>query len=254
MESNLSRWETGRARRSEDTLDDDTLKAIGQLQQEYFNSRFTYDPRRETAWKEVARYLQELYIPVDSRVLDLGAGYCDFINRIEARERYALDLFARLEEYAAADVVCRVGPCTDLSAFGDGAIDVIFASNLFEHLSRDDLLRTLVEIKRVLRPAGRLILLQPNFRYCYRTYFDDYTHLQVFTDEGLKDLLHAIGMRVTVMRKRFLPVNMKSTLRRNLPFLGALVYLYLRSPFKPRAAQMLAVAENTPPVMPRGAA
>ena len=58
--------------------------------------------------------------------------------------------------------------------------------------------------------------------------------------------LEMAGMRVEKMHAKFLPVNMKSTLRLRLPFLNQIVWAYLRSPFKPRAGQMLAVAKNEP--------
>ncbi len=216
------------------------------FKQEYFNTRFVYDPRRLVIWRQVARYIQEKYIPEDSRVLDLGAGYCDFIHHIKAKEKYALDVFEKLPEIAHDDVTTFVCSCTDMSPLADNQLDSIFASNLFEHLTHDELLQTLGEIRRVLRPDGRLILLQPNFKYCYRTYFDDYTHLQIFTHMGLTDLLEMTGMEVEFVRAKFLPVNMKSTLRLTIPFLGFIVRSYMQSPIKPLAGQMLIVARNRP--------
>lgn len=215
-----------------------------QFKQEYFNTRFQFDPRRKVVWNAVTRFIQSKYIAADARVMDLGAAYCDFINHIEAREKHALDVFERLEDYAADDVITHVRSCTDMSPIPDGHLDVIFASNLLEHLTHEELLATIAEVRRVLRPDGRLILLQPNFKYCYRTYFDDYTHLQVFTHMGIWDLLEMAGLEVERMHPKFLPVNMKSTLRLKLPFLGLLVSAYLHSPWKPRAGQMLVVARN----------
>lgn len=217
------------------------------FKQEYFNTRFVYDPRRLVIWRAVAEYIQQKYIPKDWRVMDLGAGYCDFIHHIEAREKHALDVFEKLPEIARPDVHAHVGTCTDMSMFGNDSLDCIFASNLFEHLTHDELLDTIAEVRRVLRPDGRLILLQPNFKYCYRTYFDDYTHLQIFTHMGMTDLLGMAGMEVEAMHAKFLPVNMKSTLRLRIPFLGTIVRMYMRSPIKPLAGQMLVVARNRAP-------
>ena len=45
-----------------------------QFHEEYFRTRFVYDPRRDGIWREVVRHIQKLYIPADSRVLDMGAG------------------------------------------------------------------------------------------------------------------------------------------------------------------------------------
>jgi SAM-dependent methyltransferase len=218
-----------------------------QFKQEYFNTRFQYDPRRIEVWREVVRYIQGLYVAPGAKVMDLGAGYCDFINQIVAQEKYAVDVFERMPEYAAPGVIVKVQPCTDLSFLPDGHLDVIFASNLLEHLTHDELLETIAEVRRVLRRDGRLILLQPNFKYCYRTYFDDYTHLQVFTHMGMYDLLGMAGMDIEAMHARFLPVNMKSTLRLRLPFLRYIVRAYMHSPWKPKAGQMLVVARNRLP-------
>ena len=67
-----------------------------------------------------------------------------------------------------------------------------------------------------------------------------------FTDRSLHDLLEAFGFKVREARPRFLPVNMKSTLRLRLPMLRQIVRLYLSLPFKPLAGQMLFVCENVP--------
>ena len=218
-----------------------------EFQQRYFDTRFPYDPKRLDVWREVTRYVQQKYIPQDSKVLDLGAGYCDFINHVSAKEKHALDVFARMPDYAHSDVTTHIQSCTDMSFLRDGELDVIFASNLFEHLMHRELLDTIAEIRRVLRFDGRLILLQPNFKYCYRTYFDDYTHLQIFTHMGMYDLLEMAGLEVEAMHAKFLPVNMKSTLRLRLPFLSLIVRAYMHSPIKPLAGQMLVVARNRLP-------
>lgn len=218
-----------------------------QFKQEYFNTRFLYDPRRQQVWSEVARYIQKLYISKDARVLDLGAAYCDFINNIDVAEKHALDVFERLDDFAKPDVKTHIGTCTAMPHLGDDSLDCVFASNLFEHLTHDELLETIAEVRRILRPDGRLILLQPNFKYCFRTYFDDYTHMQIFTHMGMWDLLEMAGLEIEKMHAKFLPVNMKSTLRLQLPALHLIVRAYLHSPYKPRAGQMLVVARNRLP-------
>jgi SAM-dependent methyltransferase len=184
------------------------------------------------------------YIPAHSRVIDLGAGYCNFINNVVAHERHAVDVFTECPRYAAPGVVTHLKSATDLSFLPEDSFDVAFASNLVEHLTREELILTLRSVRRILRPGGRLILLQPNFKYCSSTYFDDYTHIQIFTDASLLDFLEAYGFKVIQSVPRFLPVNMKSTLRLNLPMLPLIVRAYLSLPFKPLAAQLLMAAEN----------
>jgi SAM-dependent methyltransferase len=216
----------------------------GELYDAYFKTRFQHDPRRDLVWKEVVRWIQRHYITADARVLDVGAGYCSFINHVETPVRHAVDVFTEFPQYAAPGVVAHVGSCTDMAFLPDDAFDVVFASNLVEHLTRPDLIRYLMEVRRVLRLDGTLILMQPNFKYCSTTYFDDYTHIQIFTDASLFDFLEAYGFQVTGNLPKFMPVNMKSTLRLRLPFLPQIVRLYLALPFKPFAGQMLMVSRN----------
>jgi SAM-dependent methyltransferase len=219
-------------------------EAIGELYDAYFRTRFRFDARRDLVWKEVVRWIQVRYIPAQSRVIDLGAGYCNFINHVVALERHAVDLFSECPQYAAPGVVTHLKSATDLSFLAEDAFDVAFASNLVEHLTREELILTLRSLRRILRPGGRLILLQPNFKYCSSTYFDDYTHIQIFTDASLFDFLEAYGFKVIRSVPRFLPVNMKSTLRLKLPMLPLIVRAYLSFPLKPLGAQLLMVSEN----------
>jgi SAM-dependent methyltransferase len=203
----------------------------------YFASRFTPDPARDRVWGAICRYLQR-YVPEDGTVLDLGAGYCSFVNHIRAATRHALDASPELPRHAGEGVQAHVARCEDLSAFPTGSLDAVFASNLLEHLEWPSIERTLDEVRRALKPNGRVILLQPNFRYCAGTYFDDYTHRTIFTHVGLADLLASRGFAVERVVPRFLPFSFKS----RGPKWGFLVALYLRLPFRPLARQMLIVA------------
>ena len=81
--------------------------------------------------------------------------------------------------------------------------------------------------------------MQPNFRYAWRAYFDDYTHRSVFTDVSLPALLRAQGFSIDLVQPRFMPYSMRGS---RLPITPWLVRPYLRSPLKPMAGQMLIVA------------
>ena len=207
----------------------------------YFNTRFVYNPQREAVWREICDYLST-YIPKSSKVLDIGAGYCSFINNVECAEKYALDVFEGFGEFAQDDVQTYVGSCTDLNMFEDNSLDVVFSSNLLEHLTREFIEETLQEVQRVLKPSGFYIIIQPNFRYCYRSYFDDYTHLQIFTDVGLTNWLESVGFTIEESIPALLPFSFKNS----APKWAWLVRLYLRLPYRPLAKQMLIVAQPKP--------
>jgi ubiquinone/menaquinone biosynthesis C-methylase UbiE len=144
--------------------------------QGYFRTRLAASPHRSEVWRHICVYLQR-YIGQDAAVLELGAGWCDFANNVRARSVTAMDLDETVKAAAAAHVRPVVGDCTDLSAFSDASFDVVFASNLRQHLVREAASRPLAEAHRVLAPGGRLILLQLNFRLNPGAYFDDFTHV-----------------------------------------------------------------------------
>ncbi|MGL4745770.1 MAG: class I SAM-dependent methyltransferase [Dermatophilaceae bacterium] len=203
----------------------------------YFGTRLAYDTARQATWRHLCRYLSR-WVEPDDEVLELGAGWCDFANQITAARVVAMDVDPIVEQAAASHVHPVLGDCTDLARFADGSFDVVFASNLLEHLERADATRLLAGARRVLRPTGRLVLMQPNFRLAPRRYFDDYTHVAIYTDQSLRDYLTAEGWTVVTVRARFLPLTVKSRASR----LTFLVPWYLRSPVKPLAGQMLVVA------------
>jgi hypothetical protein len=86
-----------------------------------------------------------------------------------------------------------------------------------------------------MKPGAMLTIVQPNFKYCAREYFEDYTHVSIYTDKGLSDLLTANGFKIVRCVPRFMPFTIKGS----LPVHPLLIRLYLMSPFKPLAKQML---------------
>ena len=168
-----------------------------ELYSNYESTRFTHDPNRARIWSVILTYLERKF-GVPNAFLELGAGYCDAINASKAARKYALDSRPEVCRHASPTVNTHVGTSTDLSWLNQEKLDWILASNLFEHLSRDSLSATLSEVARVLAPDGCLLIIQPNFKYSYRSYFDDYTHLPeaIMTDVSMADYLTANGFEV----------------------------------------------------------
>jgi SAM-dependent methyltransferase len=201
----------------------------------YHDSRLTEDPKRNVVWGALWRYYFGARIGQDDTVLDLGCGYGEFINNVRAKRRIALDMWPDFPKHMAPGVETIVAPVTDLSSLEDGSIDYAFASNLFEHISQDDLAAVLEGLRKKLSARGRVTMLQPNYRYCASEYFDDYTHISIWSHISLADFLTANGFEVIEVRPRFLPLTVKSRLPVWPPLIGA----YLMSPVKPMGKQML---------------
>jgi SAM-dependent methyltransferase len=201
---------------------------------DYHETRLERDGRREILWRTLCRFHFSRFIVPAYTVLELGCGYGDFINNVACARRIAVDSWAGAASHLQPGVAFHNTVASDLSAIADHSVDFIFASNLFEHLAREEFYRCLNEVKRVLRQAGTLNILQPNYRFCYDEYFDDYTHVSIYSDRSICDLLRANGLKIIQSVPRFLPLTIKS----RLPVSPLLIRAYLASPLKPLAKQM----------------
>lgn len=201
----------------------------------YHDTRLPFDQRRESLWKTLSVAYFQRWIKLDDCVLELGAGYGHFINNIRCNRRIALDRWEGSAQYLAPEVISHIGEATDLSFLPAQSVDFVFASNLFEHLTKNDFAAILDQIHEKLKPGGTINILQPNYRFAYREYYDDYTHISVYSDKSIVDFLESRGFHVIECIPRFLPLTMKC----RMPVWPLLVRLYLRLPFKPMGKQML---------------
>lgn len=210
----------------------------------YHDAHFGEHPARATVWQAVAAHL-EAHVAPEARVVELGAGYCHWINHVRAARRVAVDTWPGLPRHAGPGVEALVLDLrAGLAGLDAGSFDVVLASNLLEHFDHADAAGVVREAARILRTGGRFLVIQPNFRYAWRRYFDDYTHRSVFTHVSLPALLRSEGFRVDEVRPRFLPYSMQGA---RIPVTRWLVRAYLRSPIKPGAGQMLVIATKEPP-------
>jgi methyltransferase family protein len=208
----------------------------------YHHTRFRPDVNREVLWATLCgSYFQRLIEP-QFHVLELGAGYANFINNIRCGTRTAVDVWSELPRHVQHGVTAHVGPATELGFLADGSVDFVFASNLFEHLTQAEFADVLAQLGKKVRGGATLNILQPNYRRAYKEYFDDYTHVTVYSDVSLCDFLEAHGWRVIECVPGFLPFSLKS----RLPVWPWLIRLYLRLPWKPLARQMFVRAQRQP--------
>jgi hypothetical protein len=205
----------------------------------YHSVRLPFDARREVLWRTLCKFHFSKYLDGSSCVLELGCGHAHFINNVQARRRIAVDEWPDFLSHLTAGVEGHVGSVLDLSFLEDHSVDFAFASNLIEHLTKQEFSVLLNALKEKLTEQGQLALLQPNYRYAYKEYFDDYTHETVYSHESLCDFLEANGFDVISCIPRFIPLTIKN---RKMAVSETLIRLYLLSPIKPFGKQMLVVA------------
>jgi SAM-dependent methyltransferase len=185
------------------------------------------DKERNGIWRLLARsYFQKWVRPTDT-VVDLGAGYCEFINNIQATHKFALDLNPATRSKAGPDVQVLSQDVRRRWALESETVDVVFSSNFFEHLrSKKDLARCLQEGYRVLRGGGLLIAMGPNIRVCPDIYWDFFDHYLPLSDRSVLEAMLLVGFEKQLVIPRFLPF----TMARRRPPAPFLVRLYLSMP------------------------
>ena len=208
------------------------------LPNRYHETRFFADPRREILWRCLWKYYFSRYVHPSDTVLELGSGYSDFINNVQAKRRIAVDMWPDFLSHLREGVEGYVRDVSDLGFLADRSINLVFASNVVEHLTREKFEEVLNQLTQKLVPGGKIILLQPNYYYAFREYFDDYTHLTVYSHVSLCDFLMARGFEILRCVPRFVPLTLKSRFK----VWPALIWLYLHCPLKPFGKQMLVVA------------
>jgi ubiquinone/menaquinone biosynthesis C-methylase UbiE len=200
---------------------------------------------KDAIWKEITKFLQR-YIPADASVLDIACDRGDFIRNIVAGEKWATDI-RDMSNTLTEDVRFVRGNGLELDhILPVGYFDVAFMSNYLEHLgSNDNVLRQLKVTSRVLKPGGRVIILQPNIRLVGARYWDFIDHSVALTERSLVEAAVLSGFVTETLIVRFLPYTTKSRLPRS----RALVRAYLRTPVLWRVfgKQSLYVGRNRGP-------
>ena len=189
-----------------------------------FNDRML--EARNRLWNVLCTDFFQQFIQPDNTVLDMGAGYCEFINNIKCKKKYAMDIDASPMQYANKEVKILIGESLQASKLLNGEkVDVVFLSNFLEHIStKEELVRTLKEIKMILSIGGKLLIPQPNIRYCYKQYWDFFDHHIPLSHKSLEEVLRAVDFKIIMIKPKFLPFSTKSC----LPLYPRLVKLYLR--------------------------
>ena len=181
---------------------------------------------KDRLWREIVRHLQR-WFPRDGPILDIACDRGDFIRHVRARERWATDMrdvsaglppdvrFVQADGRALLDVL------------PPAAFDGIFMSNYLEHLpSSEAVIEQLRVCAGLLRPGGRLVILQPNIRLTGAAYWDFIDHRTPLTERSLAEAAEIAGFRTVAVITRFLPYTTKS----RLPSHSLLVRGYLAFP------------------------
>ena len=100
-----------------------------------------------------------------SRVLDVGCGTGKYLRRIDAHERYGVDISRQMIEIGkkkAKDIVLKVANAEKLP-FKENYFDFVFSLDMLEHTPNPE--SAISEMHRVLKNGGTMIVTTPNPKF-----------------------------------------------------------------------------------------
>jgi SAM-dependent methyltransferase len=198
---------------------------------------------RKKVWQILVGDFFSKFIPKHASVLDLGCGYGEFINTIEATKRLAMDLNPDAPRFLNKEITFLHQDCSQPWPEVAQSLDTIFTSNFFEHLpDKTSLARTLDQIHRALKPGGCLIAMGPNIRIVPSAYWDFWDHYIPLTERSLGEALENRNFRIIKSHARFLPYTMAGK-KPAAPFLIR-TYLKLSIAWRFLGQQFLIIAEK----------
>lgn len=208
-----------------------------------YGQRFSAAERRQKdrVWRALCEHYFQRFVAPSDTVLDLACGQGEFIRHIRCGRKIAVDLNPEAARTLPPQVRFVRAAATNLSEIETGTVHVCFISNFFEHLEdKREMDAVLREVKRVLKPGGRVINMQPNIRYEPGRYWDFYDHVLPLTERSAAEAYAKNGFTLELVVPRFVPFTTKSALPRH----PLLVRAYLAVPllWKVLGGQFLIVA------------
>jgi len=197
--------------------------------QKIYKNRFSDKKALEdknTIWRILCRCFFQNFVTKESLIVDIAAGYCEFINNIESKVKIAFDLNTDLKQFANENVLAINSSFFEMQKYLRGQkADVIFVSNVLEHLdNKEQVIQSIKICFDNLKKGGCLLILQPNIKYVKGAYWDFIDHKVALTDKALIEAAVMYNFKLKVNYPKFLPYTTKS----KIPQFPWLVWLYLK--------------------------
>jgi cyclopropane fatty-acyl-phospholipid synthase-like methyltransferase len=174
---------------------------------------------------EIAPHVHSLMGSPQS-VLDPAAGWGEFIEAIDAKERVAVDE-VDYEQAGRGSGVRRITSRIQDAELPSEHFDGVFVSNFLEHLpSQVEISAFLERMREAMAPGGRIAIMGPNYRYCSREYWDFADHIVALTHRAIEEHLYTAGFEP----ERTIPQYLPYSFRGKLPPSRLLTRMYLRTP------------------------
>ena len=115
------------------------------------------------------------------KLVDLGAADLSFVKVCKEKGLDSIGL----------DISDNVNFESDSFPIESSSIDIVTATSVIEHLYSPA--NFMSEIWRILKPGSVVILVCPNWRYSFKSYFNDPTHVHPYTEVSLSRLFKSFN-------------------------------------------------------------
>ncbi len=138
--------------------------------------------------KMIKHLIEKYNITEEAKVLELGCGRGEFLNEFYNNNMisYGVDISSYAKEKYPHLNISSVDMLKNSLPYPDDSFDVIYSKSFVEHFYYPE--KIFQEAYRVLKKGGRIITLTPEWKYFYKTFYEDYTHRTPFTKLSLKDI------------------------------------------------------------------
>lgn len=155
------------------------------------------DQERSITRRQFMIELKRAQIAPPARVLEIGFGTGDYLLFLK-EQGFTCDGIERREAHNERLRAHGINATTDpISALDANQYDAVFAFDVFEHLTKPELLDLMSQIARVLKPGGRLIARFPNAASPFgrSSQHGDLTHLTPLTPDSFAQACNVGGLR-----------------------------------------------------------
>lgn len=174
--------------------------------------------------KLIDYFCRRLNLKENQKLLELGCGRGDFLNEFKKKNlvTYGVDISSYSKKYFADLNFEKVDIDKQKLPYKDNYFDIVYSKSFIEHFYYPE--KIFEEAYRVLKPGGIIITLTPEWKYIYKSFYEDFTHRVPFTDISLKDI-HLMNnfKEITVESFIQLPVLFENTITSKLFYIASVL-------------------------------
>lgn len=166
--------------------------------------------------KKLTKYLFNRYCFKErSKFLEIGCGRGDFLNEFSKLnlDVYGVDLSDITSKKFPEVKFKEINFLKENLSYPDNYFDIVYSKSFVEHFYYPE--KIFEETYRVLKPGGLMITLTPEWKYIYKSFYEDFTHRTPFSKISLRDI-HLINnfQNIKVESFKQLPILWENSIYR----------------------------------------